>query len=368
MQTKNFKHRVRAPEERELAQVAPEPARPISFKNYWYIACQSHELKPGKAIQRTLLDEWIALFRDQNGQVVAFQDRCPHRNFKLSQGHVHQGQLQCPYHGWVFDKTGQVVAIPSESQNFKPLKSRCAKRFEAVEQDDFIFVRLEAHPELNDPPFRTPHYKEQGFKTVRLFNIFKNNVTNCAENYVDVPHTVFVHDKIFRVSRDEKIAATVERKDGSVCVEYRNETDNMGWFSFFLNPQKTPIVHRDYFHVPNITSVEYLFSPGKSFYITSHSAPVNETLTYVYTDLTYQFGIFNAFAGPIVRYQGQSVIDQDIEVLDTQMEVIEKYGEQFSNSSADIVHVMIESLRRAIARGEDPRQLKPQRHDFEFWI
>lgn len=340
----------------------------IGFEHYWYVACQSKDLKPNQVIQRTVLNEWVALFRDEDGQPVALQDRCPHRNFKLSKGYVKDGLLQCPYHGWVMDKTAQVVAIPSESENFKPLKSRCATKFETLELDDFIFVKLASHPEVTDPPFRTPHYNKPGYKTVRLFNIFKNNVTNCAENYVDVPHTVFVHDKIFRVSRDEKVEATVERKEGSVIVDYRNETDNMGWFSFFLNPKKEKIIHRDYFHVPNITSVEYIFSPGKEFYITSHSTPVNEDLTYVYTDLTYRFGIFNPFAGPIVKYQGQSVIDQDIEVLDVQMEVIKKYGERFSNSAADIVHVFIESLRNAIAKGKNPKDLSYKKNEFEFWI
>lgn len=342
--------------------------KPVSFKHYWYVACQSHELKANQAIQRTILDEWIALFRDEDGKPVALQDRCPHRNYKLSEGYVKDGLLQCPYHGWTYDKTATVVAIPSESKDFKQLKSRCAKKFEAMELDDFIYVRLERHPELDDPPFRMPHYKEPGFKTVRLFNVFHNDVTNCAENYVDVPHTVFVHDKIFRVARDEKVEATVTRKDGSVVVDYRNETDNMGWFSWFLNPKKGPIVHRDSFHSPNVTSVEYIFSPGKTFYISSHCTPVSDSLTHVYTDLTFQFGIFNLVAGPIVKYQGQSVIDQDIVALDTQMEVIRKYGVNFSHSKADIVHIFIESLRQAIAKGENPKSLSLQVKDFEFWI
>ncbi len=354
----------------ELPQVSETPSVeiPVSYKHYWYVACQSKELKANQAIQRTILDEWIALFRDENGQPVAFQDRCPHRNFKLSEGYVKAGLLQCPYHGWVFDKDAQVVAIPSESKNFKPLKSRCAKAYEVLEVDDFIYVRLEKHPTMQTSPFRMPKYQQPGYRTVRLFNKFKNDVTNCAENYVDVPHTVFVHDKIFRVSRDEKVEASVTRKNGVVCVDYRNETDNMGWFSFFLNPKKEKIVHRDYFHTPNITSVEYVFSPGKEFYISSHCTPVNDQETWVYTDLTYRFGFFNAFAGPIVKYQGQSVIDQDIEVLNTQMEVIAKYGERFSNSTADIVHVYIESLRKAIAKGKNPLTLSEQSQDFEFWI
>ncbi|MGV3525455.1 MAG: Rieske 2Fe-2S domain-containing protein [Candidatus Sericytochromatia bacterium] len=341
---------------------------PVSFKHYWYVVCQSHELKPNQAIQRTLLDEWLALFRGDDGQVVALQDRCPHRNYKLSEGRVRNGLLQCPYHGWTFDKSAEVVAIPSEGADFKRLSSRCAKKFEVLECDDLVYVRLARHPEMDVPPFRMPHYGEKGFKTVRLFNVFQNNVTNCAENYVDVPHTVFVHDKIFRVSRGEKVEATVERKNGTVLVEYTNETDNMGWFSFFLNPKKTPIVHRDAFHTPNITSVEYIFSPGKSFYISSHCTPVTDQLTWVYTDLTFQFGIFNLVAAPIVRYQGQSVIDQDIVALDTQMEVIRKYGTQFAHATADIVHIYIESLRHAIAKGENPLLLSEQRKDFAFWI
>lgn len=343
-------------------------AQPVSFRHYWYIACQSHELKPGQVIQREILNEWIALFRNAKGRPVALQDRCPHRNYKLSRGRVYNGQLQCTYHGWIFDDQGQVVAIPSESPSFKPLKSRCAHRFDVLEQDDLIYVRLESHPDIQDPPLRMPHYKEKGYRTQRLFNVFRNNVTNCAENYVDVPHTVFVHNGIFRVSRNEKIAATVLRKEGYVAVDYHNETNNMGWFSFFLNPGKQKIIHRDFFFAPNVTHVEYIFPPDKEFYITSHCTPVNDHLTHVYTDLTYRFGIFNIFAGPIVRFQGQSVINQDIAVLDTQMEVIQKYGERFSHASADIVHILIESLRNAIAKGQNPRTLSEQRHDFEFWI
>ncbi len=355
------------PMHNEKAKEKPVPE--VSHRHFWYIACQAHELKSNAPLQRTILDEWVVLFRGEDGKPVALQDRCPHRNFKLSEGYVKDGLLQCPYHGWVFNKDAEVVAIPSESKDFKFRKSRCATAYEVLEQDDFIYVRLEKHPDMDRPPLAMPHYKEKTYKTVRLFNVFKNDVTNCAENYVDVPHTVFVHDKIFRVSRDECVDATVTRKDGVVCVDYRNETDNMGWFSFLLNPKKEPIIHRDYFHTPNVTSVEYILAPGRSFYITSHCTPVNDQLTHVYTDLTYQFGpVLNAIAGPMVKYQGQSVIDQDIKVLDTQMEVIQKYGVKFSHSTADIVHILIESLRHAVDKGKNPYTLSEQSHDFRFWI
>ncbi|PKL79141.1 MAG: aromatic ring-hydroxylating dioxygenase subunit alpha [Candidatus Melainabacteria bacterium HGW-Melainabacteria-1] len=340
----------------------------MSFRHYWYVVCRSSELKADKPLGRELLGEWIVLFRDQSGSPVAFQDRCPHRNYRLSHGTVRDGRLQCPYHGWTYDESAEVVAIPCEGESFRRLAARRAIAYEVMERDDFVYVRLERHPEIDLDPFPMPHYREKGYRTVRLFNVFHNNVTNCAENYVDVPHTVFVHPGIFRVERKQHIQATVTRSDGSVIVDFNNETDNMGWFSWFLNPKGEPIQHRDAFHTPNVTSVDYHFGPHKSFHITSHCTPVNDGLTWVYTDLTYRFGIFNRLAAPIVRYQGQSVIDQDIVALDVQMQVIKKYGQDFRHSRTDVVHILIESLREAIEQGEDPRALPPKQHDFEFWI
>ncbi len=340
----------------------------INFKNYWYIACESKELKRDKPLAKTILDEWIVLFRDEDEKPVALKDFCPHRNFQLSKGIVKNGCLKCPYHGWTLNKHAQVINIPAEGPHQKMTSSRKGESYQVLELDDFIYIKLENNSEIQELPFRMPHYNESGYKTVRLFNEFENNVTNCVENYVDVPHTVFVHDKIFRVSRQEKIQAKVKRENGSVVVEYQNETDNMGWFSWFLNPSKTEIIHIDHFHGPNVTSVDYIFGPKKEFFITSHCVPISKNKTHVYTDLTFKFGIFNLIAGPIVRYQGQAVINQDIIVLNNQMKGIEKYGTKFQNSTADIVHVMIESLRDEIEKGGNPLKLPAKKHDIEFWI
>jgi phenylpropionate dioxygenase-like ring-hydroxylating dioxygenase large terminal subunit len=340
----------------------------VNYKNFWYIACQTPELKNDRPLGRTILDEWIVLFRDENGKACALRDRCIHRNSQLSLGTVHQGKLQCPYHGWTFNGPGKLVHIPSEGPNQNKVGNRCAKSYSVIEQDGFVFVCLEQDDALGLTPFRMPHYGDKGWETVRLFNSFNNNVTNCAENYIDVPHTVFVHDKIFRVGKQEEVETKVTRENGNVHIEYGGETDNLGWFSWFLNPKKTPITHIDHFYMPNVTSVQYKFGRGE-FWITSQCIPINDKLTHVWTDLTYDFGrLFNKIARPIVRYQGQSVIDQDIVALDNQMKVIEKYGTDFSNASADVVHVFIESIRDAIAKGEDPRTLPERKSVVKMWI
>lgn len=339
----------------------------INFKNFWYVLCESKQLKKDMVLSRKILDELIAVYRDHEGKPVALQDRCIHRNSQLSKGWVKDGKLQCSYHGWMFDGQGKLVHIPAEGPNQSKIGNRCALKYETIEQDDFIFVCLSPNSDFKMFPHQMPHYKEKGWETVRLFNVFSNNVLNCTENYIDVPHTVFVHKKIFRISQNEKIKTRVTRHNGHVKIEYLGETDNLGWFSSFLNPSKKEIIHIDNYYMPNFTSVHYGMGK-KEFWISSQSVPISDDLTYVWTDLTYKFGLWNKIARPIVRYQGQSVINQDIIALNNQMEIIKKYGANFSNSTADIVHVMIESIYNAIEQGKDPRELTTKEFEVEMWI
>lgn len=50
----------------------------------------------------------IAVFRTQEDQVFAIENRCPHKHGPLSEGIVHGASVTCPLHSWVFDlATGQ---------------------------------------------------------------------------------------------------------------------------------------------------------------------------------------------------------------------------------------------------------------------
>lgn len=337
----------------------------MKASQFWYIGAESHELKAGVVLSRKILGEWIALFRDENGKAVALLDRCLHRGSQISGGKIKNGCLQCPYHGWVYDGAGNVVQVPSEGPGASTVTRKPQKTFQVIEQDHFIYICLE---ESQHQPFQMPHHGESGWHTIRLQNRFQNTVTNCAENFVDVPHTVFVHPAIFRQHKYQKFGATVTRENGSVVVKYKNETSNFGIFSWFLNPSGHEIEHTDSFHMPNVTCVQYKFSPGRVFYITSQSVPITETETLVYTDLTYNYGIWTLPAAPIVRIQGQMIIDQDIKILNNQMKTIQKYGDKFMNSAADAIHIMIETIREEIAQGRDPRLLPKKVHEIEFWV
>ena len=347
---------------------ASDPLTSVSKRDFWYVLCESRELKPGQVLARTVLDERIALFRNEKGEAVALQDRCRHRAAPLSRGRVQEGHLVCPYHGWTYNGHGQVEAVPSEGAQFKKISSRCTPSYSTCEQDGFIYLRLNPKPAIDVSPFSMRRYGEKGWRTIRVINRFENTVTNCIENFIDIPHTVYVHPGIFRKERRQLIEVLITRSQGSVRAEYKNENTNLGWFSKFLNPTGGVITHTDEFFMPNVSCVEYGMGPNRHLIITSQATPINERETLVYTDVTYNYGIWTRLAAPMIRWYSQAIINQDIVALKQQDEVIRRYGDDFSNTPSDTIHVYVESIQREIENGRDPRLLPEKTAQVRMYI
>jgi phenylpropionate dioxygenase-like ring-hydroxylating dioxygenase large terminal subunit len=83
--------------------------------NYWYAAEQVKNLRPGKVLEVVFWKRSIALFRTAEGRFCAIENRCAHRQLKLSCGRVEGCALTCPYHGWSYDGRGRVVRIPHDT-------------------------------------------------------------------------------------------------------------------------------------------------------------------------------------------------------------------------------------------------------------
>lgn len=60
-----------------------------------------------------LLARDLVAWRSSDGQLRVWDDRCPHRGAKLSQGQIQGNTLICPYHGLAYETTGQCVHIPA---------------------------------------------------------------------------------------------------------------------------------------------------------------------------------------------------------------------------------------------------------------
>jgi nitrite reductase (NADH) small subunit len=56
----------------------------------------------------------VAVFRNDQDQVFALLDRCPHKGGPLSQGIVFGTSVACPLHNWTIDMEGGCAKAPDE--------------------------------------------------------------------------------------------------------------------------------------------------------------------------------------------------------------------------------------------------------------
>ena len=56
----------------------------------------------------------VAVFRNDQDQVFALLDRCPHKGGPLSQGIVFGTSVACPLHNWTIDLEGGCARAPDE--------------------------------------------------------------------------------------------------------------------------------------------------------------------------------------------------------------------------------------------------------------
>ena len=82
--------------------------------DYWYAVEEVRRVKPGAVVEVIFWKRSVALFRGKDGSFHAIENRCAHRQLKLSMGEVQGCRLVCAYHGWQYDGDGRCVAIPHD--------------------------------------------------------------------------------------------------------------------------------------------------------------------------------------------------------------------------------------------------------------
>lgn len=322
----------------------------MGLKDYWYIAAETREVKR-KPVSVSLYRHPIVLFRSGDGGVSALEDRCSHRNMPLSTGMLSAGCVTCPYHGWTFDGVGRCVQIPSLGSHQK-LPSHGVRAYPVREQDGFVWVYLgESIPESE--PFQFPHFAQRGWSTFRMRNRFLGPVEACLENFLDCPHTVYVHGGWFRNHDTRELSAKVHTTAESVEVEFRGEPITKSLVSRLFFPNGRELRHTDRFLMPNISRVDYDFGPDRHFIITSQCTPLSDYETEVFTVITFSFGRIAPLARLLLEPICRQVIRQDIDVLAVQTEQVRRFGgPQFHHVDTDLLGLKIQSMRRRAERSE----------------
>ncbi|MCP6760145.1 MAG: aromatic ring-hydroxylating dioxygenase subunit alpha [Fischerella sp. CENA71] len=82
--------------------------------DYWYAVEYDHAIKPGQVVEIQFWKTSIALYRGQDSKLRALENRCVHRQLKLSLGEVDGCNLACYYHGWQYNEEGRLVETPHD--------------------------------------------------------------------------------------------------------------------------------------------------------------------------------------------------------------------------------------------------------------
>ena len=350
--------------------IAPLRQRDELITENWFVICLSRELG-NEPIGRKLYDTNFVIWRDQNGKPAAIEDRCVHRHTMISVGGwVRNGNVVCPYHGWEYDQTGHVVHIPSEGPDSKVDRKMCNLSKPCIEQDEAIWVWMgEGEPKTELPPWRFPQIENSKWVHYFMITDFNGEVTDLAENFMDVPHTVFVHKGWFRDQKGQKVPMTVETNEGTVLCTYGQEDDEFSWFAkLLLNPTGKPMQHTDKFIFPNLTCVEYYFG-GNGFIINSQISPLGTLKSRVYTYIAYRVPVVGPLLRPVIGYYTRQVIEQDVDIMINQGASLTKdHVRNYRYTAADELHIQIERLRKFGAKGDEKLMTFQTKKEVEFWI
>ena len=190
-----------------------------------------------------------------NNTVVALQDRCPHRGAPLSAGQVKDGLLQCPYHGWRFNASGECALIPGLTKSVDCTNKQVAS-YEVTTHFGLIFVCLKKN-ETTLPLYVIPSAGTEAYPVYIAHTLtIEGNILNIIENALDATHTNFVHKGLLRHD-NKRQSITAQLSVNLTCAEVRYEENQKqsGLVSSLFEKGRAFSFGR--FHAPLIAELEY---------------------------------------------------------------------------------------------------------------
>ncbi len=134
-----------------------EMERELVLRASWMIGARSAEIAGvGDWVLYEGHGETVVISRQPDGGVAAFHNVCQHRGARLTRGESSgcDRRFTCPWHGWVYDTTGEVVGVP-ERDRFEPahLEGLRSPAVAVQEWAGWVWINLagpDAAPDLLD--------------------------------------------------------------------------------------------------------------------------------------------------------------------------------------------------------------------------
>jgi len=283
------------------------------MKGTWQPVAVSAELSPGKIISYRLFDIDLVLARFPSG-LMAAEDSCPHKGARLSRGHLCENELQCCYHGWRFNVTGECTNIPSLIDPPKDkLRLSHLRNFPVQERYGMVWVQMEPDPSVRLPD--VPEFEDPAWTfLVGPPTPFKAGFRREIENYLDMTHFAFAHATTLGKAASPTVPemAISLHEDG-----FQMDAPFPALESSHEQPGKLQSAHhrRQRCFLPNFTTIRQTFADGDERVLVHIPSPnTREDCT-----CFWALAVSPGFDGPPPREQ----LDFAIKVLDEDRDMCE---------------------------------------------
>jgi phenylpropionate dioxygenase-like ring-hydroxylating dioxygenase large terminal subunit len=310
-----------------------------SHYSRWFAVARAEQVGQ-KPMAITVMDKPIVLARMLSGELLALEDRCPHRQAPLSAGCIHASGITCPYHGWTFASDGALTSIPGmPSETILPAVR--AHAFAAQEHDGLIWLR----PGSGENTHLNSLTRALNEKSRRFLwqTRWQANVVDAMENFLDPMHTHSIHPGLVRNGNQRlKVTVKFSGAEEGFCVDYSEQVQQSGLLYRLFESKRT--VERAHFAAPGTAQIEYRYAKGGRVRITLNFTPRSHELTDVFATLHVEdrwapAWLVRIFVWPFLRRVGQ----QDADMLKLQSENMKRFPDyRGASTHLDIVRPYLE--------------------------
>lgn len=259
------------------------------YKNTWILACHKNEIK-NKNDYKTIdfFGESILIYNIDN-KFFAYKNVCVHRGSKIKIKKYGNEIFNCIYHGWTYNKFGNLISGPQLKNAFPKLdlKNKNLMTVKIEMCGDFIFITDNANKQ-NLRQFLASHFQEIEDISKKFGNLVSSEkyIWNCnwkiaIENSIDEYHGPILHKSTFK-----KILELKPNYTFSSFISEMNMPLQKNYMKFFSN-----IVTKPKFHLSNrykhyfIFPISTIASTMDLFCYIQRYIPLDENKSKIETDI-----------------------------------------------------------------------------------
>jgi Rieske 2Fe-2S family protein len=205
------------------------------FMTHWLSVGRAEEVpNVGDYMTFQVMNESIVISRPAPDQISVFMNQCLHRGVEVASGCGNTQDFSCPYHAWLYNIDGTLIAAPGMKTCEVDLKGSALHRLQMRIWRGWIFVNFSDNP-VPFEEFIEPYERNLWWFQTDQCKMADKVVIDVAcnwkflvENLIDIYHVGVIHTSTFGgFVKGEKLKFNLE-KDGGWHTSYEARPHSKG--------------------------------------------------------------------------------------------------------------------------------------------